>query len=123
MKPEDVRVGDLVTNLDGYWPKSRSERVIAVNERGFQLPSMPGSHISRWVYFGAVDDVEVEGENETALPEDAFEMISDALLLMKETLQERGAPNERVSALLKDLHRFSAPDTATDVIVRPRRVR
>ncbi len=120
MNVSQIQVGDLITHINGISMDGYDERIIEVGvlSNGVAKARTPNafrSDVERWLYD---DQHEVSVEQE--LPDSAFVVISDSLLLMQKTLNEMGVPSPNVDATLKALHRFSTPSVNTQVVIRPK---
>jgi hypothetical protein len=120
VRTSEVEEGDEVIALDEF-PLEPSIAVVSVSERYTTLePTKSG--LERRLWFDQQHTVTVRRDipGEIILPEDAYEIISDALLMIKEDLQGKGLPHERTIAIMKLLHTFTTPTIGTEIIVRPR---
>lgn len=121
MKVSELMPGDRITHINGQSMDGYDERVIetiAALPNGVaraRLADDSPAGIHRWLY-----DDQHEVEVVRILPDNAHEVISDCLLLMKETLMKRGISAPNVDDVMKVWHRFSTPSTNTEVIIRPK---
>lgn len=114
MDMRDIQVGDRITKVNGE-RLSSPLRVIEVVPDGTEvrLPDTV-SGLQRWVY---ADQHEVEIE--VPFTEEEFVIISDALLLIAERLEDQNLPAARSRGLLRKLHRFTTPQASGQLVLRP----
>lgn len=114
MEFSQIRVGDMITEVNGF-RLNTPRAVIEVVPEGTKIRlATDRIGIGHCLYH---DHHEVEVERH--LNSEAFVIISDALLLMAERLEREGHSSTGTRVVMEEWHRFSSPDTDTQIILRP----
>lgn len=133
MNMNEIRVGDLITSINGE--PCPPEPVVEIHPSGTRVRLTDSwGGLQRWLYNDqhqvtiadhASQALMIRANDvgaESVLPPEAYAIISDSLLWMAETLEDNGKTSVQTRAVLKALHRFSSPSTETEVVIRPKAV-